>query len=132
MRGPAWYVEHDGSCQSWIDPPGAPGTRALGPGHWRDEEGEHYLAPDPDLPVCEEAAAPWMSLGQICIEDEQRELHVTSEAIAVVFVVPFMFYLALQKELPAWARAVSFGLGVGTLAVDGTLLLKYLRAKSDG
>lgn len=66
-------------------------------------------------------------LGDTCIDEEQRSLHVTSEAIAVAFVVPFMFYIAWQKSLPAWARAVSFGIGVGTIAVDGSLLVKYLR-----
>ncbi len=74
-----------------------------------------------DAPVC------MSGIGDVCIDDDQRQLHVTSEAIAVTLVAPFMFYLAWQKGLPAWARAVSFGIGVGTVLVDGKLLLDYLR-----
>ncbi len=62
-----------------------------------------------------------------CIPEEQRKLHVTTEAIAVFAVAPFMFYLTAQRKLPVWARAVSFGVGVGTLLVDGSLLLRNLQ-----
>lgn len=65
--------------------------------------------------------------GMVCIDEQQRQLHVVAEAIAVTCVVPFMFYIATQKALPAWARAVSFGIGVGTIAIDGKLLVDYLR-----
>jgi hypothetical protein len=69
-------------------------------------------------------------IGEVCIDDSQRRLHVTSEAIAVAFVTPFMLYLAWQRALPAWARAVSFGIAVGTLAVDGSLLWRYATGKT--
>jgi hypothetical protein len=61
----------------------------------------------------------------ICIPEEQRRLHVTSEALALVIVTPFMFYVSAQRELPPWARATSFGIGVSTALIDGWLLWRY-------
>ena len=62
-----------------------------------------------------------------CITESQRNLHVTTEALALAVVAPFMFYLSAQRELPTWARAASFGIGAGTLVIDGALLWSYLR-----
>lgn len=62
-----------------------------------------------------------------CIPEQQRQVHVVTEAIAVLVVAPFLFYLTAQRSLPPWARAVSFGVGVGTLLVDGSLLLRNLQ-----
>lgn len=65
-------------------------------------------------------------LGLIMIEEEQRNLHVVSETIAVVAVAPFMFWLAAREELPTWSRWVSGLIGLGTVLVDGGLLVRYL------
>ena len=65
---------------------------------------------------------------ETCITDDQRELHVASEAVAVFAVTPFMFWLAAQKSLPDWARGASLVIGAGTLAVDGYLLWQYARS----
>ena len=64
-----------------------------------------------------------------CIPDDQREVHVVTESIAVFAVAPFMFWLSAQKELPDWARGVSFVVGAGTVAVDGWLLWRYVTGK---
>lgn len=64
-----------------------------------------------------------------CIPEEQRKMHVTTEAIALITVAPFMFYLTAQRTLPPWARAAAFGLGVSTLLIDGSLLFRNLRAR---
>jgi hypothetical protein len=61
-----------------------------------------------------------------CISAEQKAIHTTSETVAVLAVAPFMIWLATQKGLPDWARAMSAVIGVGTIAIDGWLLTKYL------
>ena len=68
-------------------------------------------------------------LGQCTISDNQRMLHVSAEAIAVLIAAPFSFWLAARPELPGWARALSAVIGAGTLAVDGYLVVSYLRNK---
>lgn len=62
-----------------------------------------------------------------CITPTQRNIHVTSESIAVLVAAPFSFWLAMQKTLPDWARTLSAAIGVGTLLVDGGLLISYLK-----
>lgn len=62
-----------------------------------------------------------------CISPTQRNIHVTSETVAVLVAAPFSFWLAMQKTLPDWARTLSAVIGVGTLLVDGGLLLSYLK-----
>lgn len=60
-----------------------------------------------------------------CITDERRAVHEATELAAVALVAPFAFWLARQKTLPPWARTSSLLLAVGTLAVDGSLLLTW-------
>lgn len=62
----------------------------------------------------------------IVVTEGQRNLHVSSEAVAVFAVAPFMFWLAFQ-DLPKWARRTSAVIGLGTVLVDGYLLLQYLK-----
>ncbi len=62
----------------------------------------------------------------VTISQQQRQLHMAGEAIAVTLVAPFMFYLSTRKELPAWARVASAGIGIGTLIIDGYLLAQYV------
>jgi hypothetical protein len=74
-------------------------------------------------------------VGEVLSQDErsvtisrgQRHVHVAAETVAVFAVVPFMGYLATRKELPDWARATSGAIAVGTLIIDGGLLLSYTR-----
>lgn len=67
--------------------------------------------------------------GEVAISKEQRNVHVTTEAFAVAVAAPFSLWLALSPAvaLPTWARYLSGFIGVGTLVVDGGLLLSYLR-----
>jgi hypothetical protein len=59
----------------------------------------------------------------------QWRVHVISETLAVLIVVPFSVYVASRKQLPAWARVVAGGIGVATLLVDGYLLTRNLRRR---
>lgn len=62
-----------------------------------------------------------------CITPKQRDLHVTMESVALVAVVPFMFWLSAHPRLEPWARRSALAIGVGTLLVDGYLLSWYIR-----
>ncbi len=70
--------------------------------------------------------------GEYAISKAQRNVHVTFEALAVFVSVPFLGYLALSKKdkpLEDWER---FGLGamaITTLAVDGALLVQWMRQR---
>jgi hypothetical protein len=64
------------------------------------------------------------------ISTGQETAHMVAETIAVVAVAPFMLWLAAQPTLPTWARWVSGIIGVGTLAVDGTLLYRYATGRT--
>lgn len=61
-----------------------------------------------------------------CIPPRQRDLHVATEAIALVVVAPFMLWLSRRRELEPWARRTALTIGVGTLLIDGYLLSRYV------
>ncbi len=61
-----------------------------------------------------------------CISDEQRATHIIFEAAAILIVTPFLAWLATRRELPPAARALSGGIAVVTVIVDGALLSRYL------
>lgn len=69
-----------------------------------------------------------MAVVTTCITPRQRDLHVATEAIALVAVAPFMLWLSRRRELEPWARRTALGIAVGTLVVDGYLLSRYVRA----
>ncbi len=56
----------------------------------------------------------------------RRELHVTSEALAIVAVAPFLWWAA-NRTTDRRAEAGLRALAVGTVALDGYLLWSYLR-----
>lgn len=62
-----------------------------------------------------------------CITEQQRQVHVVSELVALVFVAPLLGYVATRRELPDWARYGVGAAALGTLLVDGWLLRRYLR-----
>jgi hypothetical protein len=62
-----------------------------------------------------------------CIPESQRQLHATSEALAVVVAAPFLFWLSANPRLPPWARVTAAVMGAGTLLVDGYLLTRMVR-----
>lgn len=59
------------------------------------------------------------------IDPAQRRVHVASELIAVLLVVPFGLYLAADSRQRSWVRLAGGALAVGTLIVDGSLLLRW-------
>lgn len=63
---------------------------------------------------------------RVSITKAQRDVHVAAEILGLTVVAPFSFYLATRKTLPAWARAASAGVGLGSLILDGYLLSRYL------
>jgi len=59
--------------------------------------------------------------------EEQRALHIATEAIAVGLVAPISTYIALTNpQLATWQRLFLYGLATSTLVVDGYLLAKWL------
>lgn len=65
----------------------------------------------------------------VCITKAQRNIHVVFEALAVLVVTPFNFWLASRPELPKAARTACAVIGATTLVVDGGLLLQYMKQK---
>ncbi len=66
----------------------------------------------------------------VCISRRQRNLHVAGEAMAVFLVSPFLAILALRGgRLTTMDRYALAGIVVGSLAIDGHLLRRYLGPK---
>lgn len=63
----------------------------------------------------------------IAISPRQRTVHVVTEAASVLLYMPFLFYLATRRSLPSWARVTAGLMGLGVLAVDGGLILTWLK-----
>ncbi len=63
----------------------------------------------------------------IVISRNKKNIHMLSEGFALLAVVPFMGWLATSDrvKLPGWAKTAAGGLALGTLLVDGGLLLSY-------
>lgn len=61
-------------------------------------------------------------------------MHRATEALAVFVLAPMQIWVGLQKryDLPMWFRASSIAFGVGTIVVDGGLLLRFWKAKRAG
>lgn len=66
-----------------------------------------------------------------CIPDAQRDVHVVTEAAALLVVAPFMVWLATQRELPPPARVLAGGIAAATVIVDGGLLFRYLSSPQE-
>lgn len=64
---------------------------------------------------------------RLCVSPEQRTVHVATEAIAVFVFVPFLAYLATRRrELTKLERWGLWGMVAGTIAVDGSLLYRWV------
>ncbi len=61
------------------------------------------------------------------IPEAQRRVHIATEALALLVIAPFSFWIATRKELPPLARVTAGAIGVGTLLIDGALLLEWHR-----
>lgn len=62
------------------------------------------------------------AMSDMVISDRQLAVHRLTEAASIFIQVPFMIWLASNKNLPGWARFLSGALAVGALVVDGGLL----------
>ena len=60
------------------------------------------------------------------ISPERKNIHMASEAIAVLTIAPFLIAVGLSKKpIDPISKKVLVGLGVGTLVLDGYLLSKW-------
>lgn len=69
------------------------------------------------------------AISGVSISEDQRTVHMAFETFALIIGVPFLTYLALNKDLPNWARVISGAMALGTVVVDGGLLLSYMNRK---
>lgn len=68
---------------------------------------------------------------QLCVSSEQRQLHIATEAVAILGIAPFLLWLATRdRALTPPERAGLWVLFGGTLIVDGTLLYRWLSGTS--
>lgn len=56
--------------------------------------------------------------------DAERKLHIISEAIAVFIITPIIIYIAFQQK-NKWYKYFLLLLSIGTIIVDGYLLIKW-------
>jgi len=56
---------------------------------------------------------------------EDRTLHIVSEAIAILIVVPWLIWIVWKKEISDLDRLFLIVLAIGTLIIDGYLLVKW-------
>ena len=56
----------------------------------------------------------------------ERQLHIWTEAGALLLAVPFYVYLARQPYMPKNMSTLLYGLAATTVAVDGWLLYRWL------
>lgn len=117
------------SAQDVVDPanptPGPvqePGSHDQAPEYapLPDEDADHSQPLEPVQAPAQEA--PSIPPGHMLITPEQVDIHKKSEALAVFLGIPFMLWLAMNKDLPSWARWGAGIFAAGTLYVDGGLL----------
>ena len=58
--------------------------------------------------------------------EAERLLHLTTEIIAVLVIVPFLTLIMSRYALRPWERTVMRLIIIGTLLVDGYLALRWL------
>ena len=70
-----------------------------------------------------------MSEGPVCISRRQRNVHVMGETAAVLFVAPLLTAIAIEGKVTPPVRAALGVIVVGTLLIDGGLLMTYRRKR---
>lgn len=58
-----------------------------------------------------------------CITRKRRDAHIASEVLTVAFTVPFLWHVAKQPGLDEKVRLGLRAISVGSLLIDGYLLL---------
>lgn len=67
------------------------------------------------------------------VSQEQRTIHMTTEALAVFAIAPFLVWAATRdRKLNKTEKGVLMATAVGTVLVDGWLLYRYSEGKSGG
>lgn len=66
---------------------------------------------------------------EVCISKSQRDVHVFFEAAAVFVAAPALMYIGATTPMEPWKRNSLYALAAASLAVDGGLLLSYLKNK---
>ena len=64
----------------------------------------------------------------VSIPSSQRDLHIASEWVALVVAVPALAWVALNPDVPRTARTIAGAVALGTLLIDGALLLRWYRS----
>lgn len=59
------------------------------------------------------------------VHEQQRIIHLVSEAAGLLITVPFFFYASTRMPTEA-ERNAAFWMGVGALVVDGFLFIRYI------
>ena len=63
------------------------------------------------------------------ISAAQRRVHVSSEALAVLVVAPFLLYAATrERQLTPVEKGLLVTAAIGTFVVDGWLLSRYAQS----
>jgi hypothetical protein len=71
-----------------------------------------------------------MASEAFCVTPEQRSVHVVTEALAVFTIVPFLGWVATRdRPLNTVEQVALWAMVAGTLAVDGTLLYRWVTGK---
>ena len=80
----------------------------------------------PSIPAVREIPS-----GELVISRAQKRVHITTEAFAVAVIVPWMASLVLRKNprITRLDKFAAFFVGLGTVVVDGGLLLKFMKRK---
>ena len=60
----------------------------------------------------------------VCISKAQRNIHVATEVLALA-AVPVLVWTATRPDCPPWIRKAAGIMAVGTVIVDGGLLLGW-------
>lgn len=61
----------------------------------------------------------------VAVHEQQKLIHLVSEAVGLFVTVPFFFYASTRLPTEA-ERNAAFWMGVGALVVDGFLFLRYI------
>jgi len=74
-----------------------------------------------------------VSQNSVTITEGQRRWHLFGEMAALFVAVPFSFYIANRRELKPWVRVTAGAIGVTTLVLDATSIIRYTREfRGDG
>lgn len=106
LIGPCWMMDRERGCAYWVGPHVITEETASDPkrpGWWRDQEGEHYIQPPTDTPICPESRPLRESATREDVERAQSTLvaFLSSERPAAPGGLP-------MPLPPPWFRGISY------------------------